>query len=156
MSSKSPRKSELQEGETSLTSAECASVKEILAKELGNRVAFYNICRSTDFKSGVPCIKGSCYVETAYCPHRSQGKQNPYTHHSNRMKFQIEDGVKSFFCFAKDCRSVYLAWKTDDTARKLIDPTWEPEVVVEEQKEEESDASPMSGVTLTAFGTGCW
>jgi hypothetical protein len=155
-SSKSPRRVDMKEGESGLTHAEIAAVREILQKDLGKDAVFDTICRSTDRASGHPCIKGTCHVQTAYCPHRSQGRAQKYMHHSNRMRFQIEDGAKCFFCFAPDCRSVYLAWQSTDADRKLIDPAWEPPVPQQQASPTAAAAASASPASLTSWATSCW
>ena len=155
---KSQRKEVLQDGQSGLTSGEKAAVKNIVAPDLGNAVVFDTIYRDVDFKTGDPCIRGTCHAETAYCPHRSQGKGAIYRHHSNRLRFQIEDGAKCYFCFAPDCKPVYVTWQTTDGERQLIDPSWEPSSATEEKKEASvaactTSAPPGSSNKLQAPGT---
>jgi hypothetical protein len=119
---KSSRREDTQACLSVLTGAETVQVQRLVAPDLGKGVAFDTIYRDVDIATGVPCIKGMCHVQTAHCPYRSRTSIAQYTHHSNRMRFQIEDGAKCYSCFAPDCRPVYVAWKVTEEDRRLIDP----------------------------------
>jgi hypothetical protein len=105
-----------------LTGAETAQVQHIVAPDLGAGVVFDALCRDVDVATGLPCIRGECHRQTAHCPHRSKASAAKYTHHSNRMRIQIEDGAKCYSCYASGCKPVYVAWKMTEADKRLINP----------------------------------
>lgn len=111
------------ESEGVLTAEDAAGVAKAVADELGSQVDFQELKRETDIYTGAQLIKGIARVGTSWCPHRTAANKAPYTHHSNRMRVQLEDGVRTFACFAPGCPKVYRPWKMNDDARRLLDPS---------------------------------
>ena len=131
----------VEKSEGALTAAETAAVEQAMADELGSQVDFQELKRETDVYTGAQLIKGIARAGTSWCPHRTAANKAPYTHHSNRMRVQLEDGVRTFACFAPGCPKVYRPWKMDDEARRLLDPSAKRsspvklETVAEEEKQ---------------------
>ena len=135
-----------------LTAEDTSAVREAVADALGSQVDFQELKREMDPYTGAYIIRGVARAKTSWCPHRTAVNKAPYTHHSNRMRVELEDGALTFACFAPGCPKVYRPWAMNDDARRLLDPSIpRPSPVKVEALDQLVRASPPPSTIATPY-----